>query len=103
MLYLIATPIGNLSDITLRALETLRTVDTMASEDTRTTGNLLRHYEISKPQIAFHEHNEQKPASDSWGCCSMGKPWRWSPTRARPASPTLGILLCDEPSRRTFR
>ena len=60
MLYLVATPIGNLGDITLRALETLREADFVASEDTRKTGRLLKHFEISKPQIAFHEHNEVK-------------------------------------------
>jgi 16S rRNA (cytidine1402-2'-O)-methyltransferase len=61
-LYLVATPIGNLGDITLRALETLRLVDFVASEDTRHTGVLLKHFEISKPQIACHEHNERQAA-----------------------------------------
>ncbi|MBP7052502.1 MAG: 16S rRNA (cytidine(1402)-2'-O)-methyltransferase [Phycisphaerae bacterium] len=62
MLYLVSTPIGNLGDITVRALETLRQVDYVASEDTRHTGVLLKHFEISKPQIAFHEHNERQVA-----------------------------------------
>ena len=60
MLYLVATPIGNLKDITLRALETLAEVDVVASEDTRKTGMLLKHYGIDKPQVPFHEHNEAR-------------------------------------------
>lgn len=60
MLYLVATPIGNLNDITLRALDVLREAEVIASEDTRKTGRLLKHFGIDKPQIAFHEHNEIK-------------------------------------------
>lgn len=60
MLYIISTPIGNLGDMTLRGLETLRQVDYVVSEDTRKTGLLLKHFEISKPQISFHAFNEQK-------------------------------------------
>lgn len=61
-LYIVATPIGNLGDMTLRALETLKVVDVVLSEDTRVTGNLLRHFEIKKPLISFHEHTEEDKA-----------------------------------------
>ena len=58
-LFVVATPIGNLEDITLRALRVLREVTLVAAEDTRRTGNLLRHYDIPTPVISYHEHNER--------------------------------------------
>lgn len=60
MLYLVPTPIGNLKDITLRALEVLKEVDLILAEDTRTSSHLLNHYQINKPLSPYHQHNEHK-------------------------------------------
>jgi 16S rRNA (cytidine1402-2'-O)-methyltransferase len=63
-LYLVATPIGNLGDITLRALDVLRRVDRIACEDTRQTQKLLNHFEIATPTVSCHQHNEHKRAAE---------------------------------------
>jgi 16S rRNA (cytidine1402-2'-O)-methyltransferase len=60
MLYIVPTPIGNLQDITLRALEVLKSVDLILAEDTRTSSKLLNHYQITKPLSPFHQHNEHQ-------------------------------------------
>ena len=72
-LYVVATPIGNLADITLRALEVLKRVDAIAAEDTRITLRLLKHYGISAPLIALHEHNERHAAQKILRLLAQGR------------------------------
>lgn len=61
-LFVVATPIGNLEDLSFRALRTLKEVDVIAAEDTRRTAKLLAHYEIRKSMVSLHEHNERREA-----------------------------------------
>ena len=63
-LFLVATPLGHLSDVSLRAVETLRAVDVIACEDTRRTQILLRHHQVRKPLVSYHEHNERARAAE---------------------------------------
>jgi 16S rRNA (cytidine1402-2'-O)-methyltransferase len=73
MLYIVSTPIGNLKDITLRALETLKSVDIIAAEDTRHTQFLLEHYEIKKPLTSFFDHNQSLKGQYLLGLLKEGK------------------------------
>lgn len=72
-LYVVATPIGNLRDITLRALDILAAVDVIAAEDTRTTGHLLTHYSIAKRMLALHRHNESATVAKVVNLLSRGQ------------------------------
>jgi len=73
LLYLVATPIGNLGDITLRALEALKSADIIAAEDTRHSGNLLRHFGIAKHALSYHEHNEARRTQELLADLQEGK------------------------------
>lgn len=73
MLSLVATPIGNLGDITLRALETLKSADVIACEDTRHSLRLLQHYGIAKPLVSYHQHNEARRTAELIEQLAVGK------------------------------
>ena len=93
MLYLVATPIGNLGDISGRALETLGAVDFVACEDTRKTGRLLKHFEIKRPMIAFHEHNERRAGGRIISLLEEGKSVALVTSAGTPAISDPGFTL----------
>jgi 16S rRNA (cytidine1402-2'-O)-methyltransferase len=93
MLYLISTPIGNLGDMTQRAIDTLNACDIVVSEDTRKTGFLLNHFGIKKPQLSFREDNEQKVLPKVMAELSAGKTVGLVTDAGTPAISDPGFIL----------
>ena len=95
-LYIIPTPIGNLEDITLRALRILKEVDVILAEDTRTSSKLLKHYEISKKLVAHHQHNEHKSLDRVIETIKAGETMALISDAGTPAISDPGFLLVRE-------
>lgn len=95
-LILVPTPIGNLEDITLRALSILRSCDGILAEDTRQTGKLLKHFEISKPLQAYHMHNEHRELSAIVGRLQSGQTLVLVSDAGTPAISDPGFLIVRE-------
>ena len=103
MLYVVSTPIGNLGDITLRALEVLKSVDVIAAEDTRHSGMLLKHFEIKKPLLSYHEHNEAMRAAQLVERLAAGEDVALITDAGTPALSDPGARLIRECIRRGLR
>ena len=95
-LYVVGTPIGNLGDITVRALETFKTVDYIACEDTRHTLGLLTHFEIRKPLISCRAQNEQEAAQKIIGLLAEGKNVAYASDAGTPALSDPGAVLVKQ-------
>jgi 16S rRNA (cytidine1402-2'-O)-methyltransferase len=95
-LYIIPTPIGNLEDMTLRAIRILGEVDLLLAEDTRTTGKLLQHYNIKVPMMAHHLHNEHKTLASLIGKLKSGMTIALASDAGTPAISDPGFLLVRE-------
>jgi 16S rRNA (cytidine1402-2'-O)-methyltransferase len=102
-LYVVATPLGNLRDITLRALDVLASVDAVAAEDTRHTRRLLSHYTIRARLIALHEHNEQQTAGEIIKLIVAGKPVAYVTDAGTPAISDPGALLVSRVREASLR
>jgi 16S rRNA (cytidine1402-2'-O)-methyltransferase len=92
-LYVVATPIGNLGDITLRSLDTLKCVDRVAAEDTRVSGQLLAHFSISKPLVSIREHNEREAADKVIAWIAAGEAVAYVSDAGTPAVSDPGARL----------
>lgn len=99
-LYVVATPIGNLGDITLRALETLRSVDTIACEDTRHTLKLLSHFDIHKPLVSCHANDEERGAGRVADLLDEGKNVAYCSDAGTPGLSDPGAVLVREARKR---
>ncbi len=95
-LYLVPTPIGNLKDITFRALEVMKNVDVILAEDTRTTGKLLKHYDISTKQKSYHIHNEHKQVAPLVERMKTGEQFALVSDAGTPGISDPGFLLVRE-------
>jgi 16S rRNA (cytidine1402-2'-O)-methyltransferase len=96
MLYIVPTPIGNLKDITLRAIETLQYCDMILAEDTRVTKRLLNHYEIDTPLRSYHAHNEHKITNEVVGMLMAGKNMALVSDAGTPGISDPGFMLVKE-------
>ena len=96
MLYLVPTPIGNLGDMTYRAVEILNKVDVILAEDTRTSSKLLNHYKISKPLSPYHQHNEHKVAAHIADQLAVGKTFALLTDAGTPGVSDPAFLLVRE-------
>jgi 16S rRNA (cytidine1402-2'-O)-methyltransferase len=94
-LYVVATPIGNLGDITLRALDTLKCVDRVAAEDTRVSGQLLAHFNVSRPLVSIREHNEREAADKVIAWIAAGEAVAYVSDAGTPAVSDPGARLVE--------
>ncbi|MSQ79635.1 MAG: 16S rRNA (cytidine(1402)-2'-O)-methyltransferase [Flavobacteriaceae bacterium] len=101
-LYLVPTPIGNLEDITLRALRVLKEVDGILAEDTRVTGKLLKHFEVSTPMSPFHQNNEHSKLEYVCGQMEAGKTLALVTDAGTPGISDPGFLLVRECIRKNI-